>query len=96
MSRRPYPVVHFHVNMDFEDQKALPSPYKLLSRDFPAGRRVKNPPSNAGDPSSIPGLGTKTPHATGQVNLHTATTEPTTTREIPHATTKISRTATKA
>ena len=28
MSRRPYPVVHFHVNMYFEDQKALLSPNK--------------------------------------------------------------------
>ena len=28
ISRHPYSVVHFHVNVDFEDQKALPSPNK--------------------------------------------------------------------
>ena len=37
---------------------------------------VKNLPSNAEDSSSIPGLGTKIPHASGQLNPHTATTEP--------------------
>ena len=29
---------------------------------------VKNLPSNAEDSGSIPGLGTKIPHATGQLN----------------------------
>jgi len=28
-----------------------------LGRDFPGGSAVKNPPANAGDPNSIPGLG---------------------------------------
>ena len=28
-----------------------------LSRDFPGGAVVKNPPANAGDTGSIPGLG---------------------------------------
>ena len=37
--------------------------------DFPGGPVVKNPPSNAGDTGSIPGWGTKIPHATGQLNL---------------------------
>ena len=37
---------------------------------------VKNPPSNAGDAGSIPGQGTKIPHATGQLSLRAATTEP--------------------
>ena len=32
--------------------------------DFPGGPVVKNPPSNAGDKCSIPGHGTKIPHAT--------------------------------
>ena len=36
---------------------------------------VKNPPSNAGDMGSIPGQGTKIPHAMGQLSPHTATTE---------------------
>ena len=31
--------------------------------DFPGGPVVKNPPSNAGDGGSIPGRGTKIPHA---------------------------------
>ena len=48
-----------------------------LSRDFPGGPVVKNPPSNAGDIGSIPGWGTKIPHATGQLSPHTTTTEPT-------------------
>ena len=30
---------------------------KLLSRDFPGGTVVKNPPANAGDTGSSPGLG---------------------------------------
>ena len=37
---------------------------------------VKNPPSNAGDAGSIPGQGTKIPHAAGQQGQHTTTTEP--------------------
>jgi len=31
--------------------------------DFPGGEVAKNLPSNAGDTSSIPGWGTKIPHA---------------------------------
>ena len=37
---------------------------------------VKNLPSNAEGVDSIPGRGTKIPHATGQLSQHTATTEP--------------------
>ena len=33
--------------------------------DFPGGPVVKNLPSNAGDTGSIPGRGTKIPHAAG-------------------------------
>ena len=36
---------------------------------------VKNPPSNAEDPGSIPGRGTKIPHATGQLSPCTTTRE---------------------
>ena len=53
------------------------------SRDFPGGPVVKNLPSKAGDTGSIPGWGTKIPHATGQLNpapqllsLRATTTEP--------------------
>ena len=35
--------------------------------DFPGGPVVKNLPSNAGDIGSIPGRGTKIPHAVGQL-----------------------------
>ena len=44
--------------------------------DYPGGPVVKNPPSNAGDVGSIPGQGTKIPHATGQVSPRALTTEP--------------------
>ena len=58
--------------------------------DFPGGPVVKNLSCNAGDSGSIPGRGDEVLHATGQLSLHTATTEPvrvtirhTTTREKP-------------
>ena len=43
--------------------------------DFPGGPVVENPPSNAGDVGSIPGRGTKIPHAVGQLSLPATTTE---------------------
>ena len=36
--------------------KVVPQNY-LFKRDFPGGTVVKNPPANAGDMGSIPGLG---------------------------------------
>ena len=45
-------------------------------RDFPGGPVVKNPPSNAGDTGSIPGQGTKIPHAEGQLSPRASTREP--------------------
>ena len=50
---------------------------KVRSGDSPGGPVVKNPPSNAGDAGSMPGRGTKTPHAAGQLSPHATTTEPT-------------------
>ena len=50
--------------------------YKIDNWDFPGGPMVKNPPSNARDVDSIPGGVTKIPHASGQLSLCTATTEP--------------------
>ena len=47
-----------------------------ISRDFPGGPVVKNPPSNAGDAGSIPGRGTKIPPAAGQLSPGATTTEP--------------------
>ena len=43
--------------------------------DFPGGPVVKNPPSNAGEAGSIPGQGTKIPHAVGQLSAYVTTTE---------------------
>ena len=40
----------------------------------------KNPPVNAGDMGSIPGWGTKIPHAEEQLSLGPAVTEPTCSR----------------
>ena len=42
---------------------------------FPGGPVLKNPLCNAGDPGSISDQGTKIPHAAGQLNPHTITTE---------------------
>ena len=44
--------------------------------DFPGGPVVKNPPSKAGNMGSIPGRGTKIPHAAGQLSPGAATREP--------------------
>ena len=48
---------------------------KAESENCPSGSVVKNPPSNAGDSDSIPGLGTKIPYAMGQLCPRAATTE---------------------
>ena len=37
---------------------------------------VKNQSCNSGDADSIPGRGTKVPHAVGQLRLHATTIEP--------------------
>ena len=43
---------------------------------IPGGPVAKNPSSNAGDVGSIPGQGTKIPHAAGQLSPRATTTEP--------------------
>ena len=43
---------------------------KGKGKDFPDGPVVKDPPANAGDMGSIPGQGTKIPHASGQLSPH--------------------------
>ena len=50
------------------------------TRDFPGGPVVKNPPANARDAGSIPGRGTKIPHAVGQLSPTTQPEKPL----IPH------------
>ena len=46
-----------------------------MAWDFPGGLVVQNLPSNAGDAGSIPGQGTKIPHAAGQLSPHTTARE---------------------
>ena len=47
---------------------------KTNGRGFPGGAVVKNPPANAGDTGSSPGLGS-IPHATEQLSPCATTTE---------------------
>ena len=51
------------------------------SWDFPGDPVAKNPSSNVGDVSPTPGWGTKIPYVVRQLNLCTATTEPSSSRE---------------
>ena len=48
---------------------------KHFFRDFLDGPEVKNLPGNAGDVGSIPGQGTKIPHAKEQLSPRAPTTE---------------------
>ena len=52
---------------------------------FPGAPVVNNPPSSAGDMAWLPGWGTKTSHAAGQLSLHTTPREKLVCRnERPH------------
>ena len=46
------------------------------ARDVPGGPVVKNLPGSAGVTGSIPGQGTKIPHAMEQLSLNSETVEP--------------------
>ena len=70
MGERPNPDSHLGRLHPF-----LQSPLKWHPGNFPGGPVVKNPPYNAGDVGSIPGQGTKIPHAMGQLSPRTTTTE---------------------
>ena len=48
---------------------------KEKDRGSPGGSVIKNQPSRAGEMGSIPGPGTKIPHAVGQLNPSTTTEE---------------------
>ena len=48
----------------------------INSWDFPGDPVVENLPCNAGDTGSIPGRGTKIPHALEHLSLRLATTAP--------------------
>ena len=56
---------------------------QTLCGDFPGGPMVENLPSNAGDAGSIPGRGTKVPHAAGQISLCATTKDPACCNEVP-------------
>ena len=60
--------------------KTLTKPLSTLNKtnawDLPDGPVIKNPPFEAGDVGLIPWEGTKTPHATEQLSLCAASTEP--------------------
>ena len=92
-----------HRNLDTARRSTDPSQEQRISEasegtrvqnirrwDFPGGTVVRNPPFDAGDAGSIPGLGTKIPHTTRQLSLHSANCRahmlPHTTVRIPHAT----------
>ena len=53
------------------------NPFKVEPGTSLVVQWVNNPPSNAGDVGSIPGQGTKTRHAVGQLSPWVATTEST-------------------
>ena len=48
---------------------------RKVSWDFPGGPMVKNLPCNTEDTGSLPGQGTKIPHAAGQLSPHASTRE---------------------
>ena len=52
-------------------------------KDFPGGPVVKNLPCKAGDTGSIPGWGTKIPHAEEQLTPHATTRESVSPKEDP-------------
>ena len=54
--------------------------------DFPGAPVVKTPPSSAGDVGSIPGWGTKIPHAAQQLSPRASTRQPACRKlQSPHA-----------
>ena len=57
----------------YHSQSAL---LKTRIRDFPGGPVVKNPPWNSGDMCSIPGRGTKIPHASVELIQHAVAKDP--------------------
>ena len=76
--------MHVRMAWEFEKKKSLwttrmsdslevqtgQSSLKNSLGDFSGGPWVNSPPSNAGDMSSIPGQGTKIPHATGPTHCN--------------------------
>ena len=67
----------------------IKSKKELLGKDFPGGPVVKSLPSNARDAGSIPGWGTKVPHAAEQLSPRTAARVCAPNGKILHGTTQI-------
>ena len=57
---------------------------KINDWDFHGDPEVKNPACNARDSGLIPGWGTKIPHATEQLSLHTSARESMCHNELSH------------
>ncbi|XP_055441259.1 uncharacterized protein LOC129655187 isoform X1 [Bubalus kerabau] len=64
---------HGHCGFSRDKDRHSTCPSRTNSRDFPGGPVVKNPPCNAGDQGSIPGRGTKIPHAEEQLSWSATT-----------------------
>ena len=64
-------------------------------RDFPGGPLAKNRPCNAGHVGTIPGQGTRIPHAAGQLGPRTTPAEPGSCSRQSHTATENLRAATK-
>ena len=61
----PAPLPGFRPELEVQDEGFRLHKREKLGGDFLCGPVVKKPPSNAGDVGSIPGWGTKIPHASG-------------------------------
>ena len=59
----------------YNPQRMVDAQKKMVVRNFPGGPVVENPPCNAGDVGSIPGWGTRIPHAAGQLSLRATAAE---------------------
>ena len=57
-----------HISFPEVDHSLILGTQKSSLGDFFSGPVVKNPPSSAADVGSIPGWGTKIPHAVGQLS----------------------------
>ena len=65
-----------HSSCDLPHEDPEPLTFKMQRCwDVPGSPVVKSLPSNAGDTGSIPGQGTKIPHAVGQQSPRATTTE---------------------
>ena len=85
--QQPQPVSSPAASMDSQASRTCELPWSFqanfplrsenpINGDLLDGPVIKNLLSNVGDVSSIPGRGTKVPHAAGQLSPHITTAEP--------------------